>query len=473
MIGEVVWPEGGPEDTGACSGSQGGVFFAFDIINRGRQAVWHLPFSARMQQLAMTKLPPDTDYQGDIVQQLQRKASVAQHFQQARGKGKVQPSEAPSLERKQQAPSTGNLHVVRKEHRLVTMENIEALLAGPNRGTWYPTYGLVFTPNTEAYPLGMSELLMKWQPHSSIAVDLASLPRGGARGLVVPGLAFECKPTAAALLRRSFSVLPPNIDTIKNVAPLAAPASIRFDKASGNNWGAVQALLRMAMGQQQPLGDSRSLLAAFRSHHSSQCLKAGSGSCEPVEVTGSDLGPRHPLLERPFQELRAELLAAVEDGEVQSSAEASSGLEVFNYCQEAIDIEVNRLCRGLVLHPPTQQVVAIPFLRFPELQQHQHESKQGGASPVAVTASPLYPADTLVQAALKLDGSLAIAFLWNSEIRVSTRRRMDSEQAVWAQSWIRWSGASGCGERFKGRSSCPGGGGWTWHRAWECLWHRG
>ena len=36
-----------------------------------------------------------------------------------------------------------------------------------------------------------------------------------------------------------------------------------------------------------------------------------------------------------------------------------------------------------------------------------------------------------------MDGSLAIAFLWNGEIRVSTRRRMDSEQAVWAQSWLR------------------------------------
>ena len=42
-----------------------------------------------------------------------------------------------------------------------------------------------------------------------------------------------------------------------------------------------------------------------------------------------------------------------------------------------------------------------------------------------------------VEATVKYDGSLGIAFLWESEITVTTRRRMDSEQALWAKQRIK------------------------------------
>ena len=42
----------------------------------------------------------------------------------------------------------------------------------------------------------------------------------------------------------------------------------------------------------------------------------------------------------------------------------------------------------------------------------------------------------MVEATIKYDGSLGIAFLWNGEVMVTTRRRMDSEQAIWARRWI-------------------------------------
>ena len=42
-----------------------------------------------------------------------------------------------------------------------------------------------------------------------------------------------------------------------------------------------------------------------------------------------------------------------------------------------------------------------------------------------------------VEATVKYDGSLGIAFAWNGEVMVTTKRRMDSEQAIWAKQWIK------------------------------------
>ncbi len=45
--------------------------------------------------------------------------------------------------------------------------------------------------------------------------------------------------------------------------------------------------------------------------------------------------------------------------------------------------------------------------------------------------------DEIVEATIKYDGSLGIAFLWNGEVMVTTRRRMDSQQAIWAKQWMK------------------------------------
>lgn len=45
-------------------------------------------------------------------------------------------------------------------------------------------------------------------------------------------------------------------------------------------------------------------------------------------------------------------------------------------------------------------------------------------------------ADEEVEATMKYDGSLGIAFLWENDLKVTTKRRMDSEQATWAKQWI-------------------------------------
>lgn len=48
----------------------------------------------------------------------------------------------------------------------------------------------------------------------------------------------------------------------------------------------------------------------------------------------------------------------------------------------------------------------------------------------------------LATASLKLDGSLVIAFKWDGHVYTATRRRMDSEQAQWALSWLQRHGAA-------------------------------
>ena len=43
----------------------------------------------------------------------------------------------------------------------------------------------------------------------------------------------------------------------------------------------------------------------------------------------------------------------------------------------------------------------------------------------------------MVEATIKYDGSFGVTFLWNNEVLVTTKRRMDSEQAIWARQWIK------------------------------------
>ena len=45
--------------------------------------------------------------------------------------------------------------------------------------------------------------------------------------------------------------------------------------------------------------------------------------------------------------------------------------------------------------------------------------------------------DEIVEATIKYDGLLGLSFIWNGEVMVTTRQRMDSQQAIWAKQWIK------------------------------------
>lgn len=144
-----------------------------------------------------------------------------------------------------------------------------------------------------------------------------------------------------------------------------------------------------------------------------------------------------------FDQLYSEVMAEVEFGNVEHCIDSQTGLEIFCYkiadddrgCPTTstagdgdsdstgggCDVQrssIANMCRGLILHPASRAVVAMPFVGFGEV----------GAESVAGAGGLSSSYGGCARAALKVDGSLVIAFVWEGQLRTATRRRMDSEQ---------------------------------------------
>eukprot|EP00966_Prymnesium_polylepis_P295593 6826436-Prymnesium_polylepis.1 len=153
---------------------------------------------------------------------------------------------------------------------------------------------------------------------------------------------------------------------------------------------------------------------------------AGVAPAKPFSAPGV-----HPALARPFSEVIELVSTAVEDGRVERQNIAGTNLMVYSSCvaanSYASDFAVE-VCRGLVLSP--NAVVAAPFCRF---HQHSPDSDQIGSK---------IGENELVEATEKKDGSLIIAFTYKGELITCTKRRADSEQAIWSRSWLHDRGVS-------------------------------
>lgn len=105
-----------------------------------------------------------------------------------------------------------------------------------------------------------------------------------------------------------------------------------------------------------------------------------------------------------------------------------SDLSIFNYtpkCQfDRKWDDVTMQCRGLILNNKTGEVLARPFEKFFNLQEHLEVFKKElpNEEPVITT---------------KYDGSLGILIWLNDEPWISTRGSFSSEQALWATDWFR------------------------------------
>lgn len=100
---------------------------------------------------------------------------------------------------------------------------------------------------------------------------------------------------------------------------------------------------------------------------------------------------------------------------------------IFNYTQEcqfskAWD-EVTKQCRGLILNISTGEILARPFPKFFNYQEHLANSW-----PVPDSTPVVYE---------KLDGSLGILYSLGGKPWIATRGSFTSEQAVWATNWWR------------------------------------
>jgi hypothetical protein len=152
-----------------------------------------------------------------------------------------------------------------------------------------------------------------------------------------------------------------------------------------------------------------------------------------------------------FDSLYRDIMEVVAAGHVTRWVDPTTSLEVFSHVKGAPTdvgptlgangVSVIAWCRGLVLHPPSQRVVTMPFVRFFEVgEEEAHKARDDAVGEVdGSLENDLERAhkNDLVQATLKVDGSLGIGFIWEGLLYVSTRRRLDSEQALWATSWAR------------------------------------
>ena len=299
------------------------------------------------------------------------------------------------LHKKQQAPesSTTAVKVVWKRHLEVSPATLEKL---QTTDCPYPTDGFVFTPSEAPYALGMAELLKKWQPADKIAADIRPNDHRNITETAYPmqlvnGLVYECFPIE-------------EYDFLQESVCCWIPSSIRWDKQFGNSRASIISLETTTTMNAEIL--------------SFEDLIGVAKVTAAVKIDTFDEKIIHPARTTDSILLYSSIMAAVAEGRVERAVDADTGLEIFNHLPHCggTTTPVENMCRGLVWHEG--KVVATPFVRFSNELLWPRDIETGRAS-------------------FKVDGALAIAFLWNGEIHVTTRRRMDSQQAIWARDWLR------------------------------------
>jgi RNA ligase len=80
-------------------------------------------------------------------------------------------------------------------------------------------------------------------------------------------------------------------------------------------------------------------------------------------------------------------------------------------------------CRGLIVHKDTKEIIARPFRKFFNYEEHTEKGD-------------VLPNETPVVYA-KFDGSLGILYFWEGVPYIATRGSFTSDQALWATEYIR------------------------------------
>src|SRR3990170_2874481 len=86
--------------------------------------------------------------------------------------------------------------------------------------------------------------------------------------------------------------------------------------------------------------------------------------------------------------------------------------------------DVTMMCRGLILNIGTREILARPFEKFFNIQEHLEVFKKD------------LP-DEEPNITEKIDGSLGIAYFLNNKWWITTRGSFTSDQALWATNWFR------------------------------------
>ncbi|KAG2496623.1 hypothetical protein HYH03_005444 [Edaphochlamys debaryana] len=443
-----------------------GLFLASDALCVGGRRLWSRPLRER---LAAMEGGGGGDGGGGLglteAEECMQVIAAAQRTTSSEGQ-----TRSHLLRKRQQAPLSsggGTVFVLRKRQLPASPDALRDLAAGYRCP--FPTVGLVFTPYDMPYVLGMVELSYTWRPREKRVVELTMREVRSAWGpdlrpMPFEELVYECVPQTN---RR------PNPTSAKVV-------DVRWDKACGHSLAAQQLL---AQAQERGLKAEDLVQAAEEAAaRAAACCVTAQAPAPPQQ---------DPARCMPFDELYGSATAAVEAGRVQRSVDPGSGLELFD-CRPGTEAasEVEALCRGLVLHPPSQTVVAAPFSclgelsppppaelqldgvrparpvsypinyglwhvghRLPRLRRtatmlllgtleelsleaHQpnltNPTLPTSASGGADSAGSDMGGSPLSSASVKVDGCLVLAFTWGGQLRTATRRGMEAEQPGWS-----------------------------------------
>lgn len=122
----------------------------------------------------------------------------------------------------------------------------------------------------------------------------------------------------------------------------------------------------------------------------------------------------------------------IDSGLVDEKEHPTAPLLIYNYTQtcqfsKSWD-EVTMMCRGLIVHKDTREIVARPFKKFFNYEEHLAKGDK-----IPESKPMVYP---------KMDGSLGILYWIGDEPHIATRGSFVSDQAQWATSFIRQSDVS-------------------------------
>lgn len=125
-----------------------------------------------------------------------------------------------------------------------------------------------------------------------------------------------------------------------------------------------------------------------------------------------------------------ELAEEVAAGRVKRTRHPELPLSIYAYGPRCVFdnhwTDVTRRTRGLIVDDDTSDVVAVPFPKFFNADQHAAGSPFAGPLPV----------DEAFEVQEKIDGSLAIVFHYAGRWHAATKSSFRSDQARWAQAWL-------------------------------------
>jgi hypothetical protein len=134
----------------------------------------------------------------------------------------------------------------------------------------------------------------------------------------------------------------------------------------------------------------------------------------------------HVAFKMGYDEIKSLADSLVKKNMIKGTKDPESNIVIYNYTKLTGQNRDLRIFRGLMLDNDCKSIVSYPFVRFGINDSIPAEQK--------LTKTEMD--NEICSATLKLDGSLIIVINFNGKLKVATRSKFDSEQAIWANQWI-------------------------------------